>query len=505
LHDAYLVLPGADEVTFDFRHALIRDTLYADTDLPTRRRLHERVARAAVDRGYRGAFISAHFEQAQCGGLAHEYAVAAAGEAASVSAHGEALELYRRAVRNLPGELPAPERAALFAALGDEAAATDDNTAAAQAYRTAHELIASAGDVRAAAATLRGVAVRTPLVAFGPPADRRLLKAESAHRAGAARAAIRTTPQARSDARPATAPVQPRPEVAGRGGLPWYEVAHARRAAEGRRDCGELEHLLQREWSEGAVPPPETVRAIDRLAELPSQVKEILAAGLDAIFVGPGGVPDLDDMARLHGVPLPSGRATWDACAGAYGERKIIVGSRRSAAPDVVLMDVRMPFTDGVQATGRLKQRAGSPPVLALTTFDDDQALAGMLRAGASGFVLKGVPAEDLQRAVRTVAEGGAWLDPAVTGRVLATYRSAPAATGPAGRDRDLDALTGRELEVLALIGRGKTNGEIAAELFVSEGTVKTHVNHVFTKLRLRDRAAAVVFAFDHGLVERSG
>ena len=110
LQDAYLVLPGADEVTFDFRHALIRDTLYADTDLPTRRRLHERVARAAVDRGYRGAFISAHFEQAQCHELAHQYAVAAAGEAASVSAHGEALELYRRAVRNLPGELPAPER-----------------------------------------------------------------------------------------------------------------------------------------------------------------------------------------------------------------------------------------------------------------------------------------------------------------------------------------------------------------------------------------------------------
>ena len=114
------------------------------------------------------------------------------------------------------------------------------------------------------------------------------------------------------------------------------------------------------------------------------------------------------------------------------------------------------------------------------------------------------MPAEDLQRAVRTVAAGGAWLDPAVTGRVLATYRSA-AAAGPGRRDRDLDALTGRELEVLALIGRGKTNGEIAAELFVSEGTVKTHVNHVFTKLRLRDRAAAVVFAFDHGLVERSG
>jgi DNA-binding NarL/FixJ family response regulator len=181
-----------------------------------------------------------------------------------------------------------------------------------------------------------------------------------------------------------------------------------------------------------------------------------------------------------------------------------VTAAVEATAPDVVLMDVRMPFTDGVQATLRLRQRAGSPPVLALTTFDDDQALAGMLRAGASGFVLKGVPAEDLQRAVRAVAGGGAWLDPAVTGRVLAIYRSAPAAAA-GGQDPDLGALTARELEVLALIGRGRTNGEIAAELFVSEGTVKTHVNHLFTKLRLRDRAAAVVFAYDHGLAGRSG
>jgi DNA-binding CsgD family transcriptional regulator/tetratricopeptide (TPR) repeat protein len=152
LQDAHLVLPGADAVTFDFRHALVRDALYADTDLPLRRRLHERVARAAVDRGYRGAFVSAHFEQAGDPGLAYEYAAAAAAEAAALSAHGEALELYRRAVRSLPAGLPALDRAALFTALGDEAAATDDNTAAAQAYQTAHELAAGAGDVRAAAA-----------------------------------------------------------------------------------------------------------------------------------------------------------------------------------------------------------------------------------------------------------------------------------------------------------------------------------------------------------------
>jgi DNA-binding NarL/FixJ family response regulator len=169
-------------------------------------------------------------------------------------------------------------------------------------------------------------------------------------------------------------------------------------------------------------------------------------------------------------------------------------------APDVVLMDVRMPLVDGVQATRELRRRDGSPPVLALTTFDDDEVLAGVLRAGASGFILKGVPAEDLQRAVRVVAGGGAWLDPAVTSRVLAIYRSAPVMPSSAG-DPGLDTLTSREREVLILIGHGKTNSEIGAELFVGEGTVKTHINHVFTKLRLRDRAAAVVYAFDHDLV----
>ncbi len=175
-----------------------------------------------------------------------------------------------------------------------------------------------------------------------------------------------------------------------------------------------------------------------------------------------------------------------------------------SLTPDVVLMDVRMPRVDGVAATRLLSATDGAPPVLALTTFDDDEVLAGMLRAGASGFVLKGVPAEDLQRAVRAVAAGGAWLDPAVTARVLATYRSAPGPAGPNSEPAELAALTAREREVLSLIGEGKTNAEIAAALFVSEGTVKTHINHVFTKLNLRDRAAAVVFAFDHRLVTRA-
>jgi DNA-binding NarL/FixJ family response regulator len=186
---------------------------------------------------------------------------------------------------------------------------------------------------------------------------------------------------------------------------------------------------------------------------------------------------------------------------GECSDGSMVRGAVASLAPDVVLMDVRMPVVDGVRATRELLAADGAPPVLALTTFDDDEVLAGMLRAGASGFVLKGVPADELQRAVRVVAEGGAWLDPAVTGRVLAAYRSAPP---PSARpDAALETLTAREREVLSLIGAGQTNAEIATALFVSEGTVKTHINHVFTKLQLRDRAAAVVFAFDHNLVSR--
>lgn len=171
--------------------------------------------------------------------------------------------------------------------------------------------------------------------------------------------------------------------------------------------------------------------------------------------------------------------------------------------PDIVLMDVRMPVLDGVAATRAVRTEHPSVPVLALTTFDDDQALAGMLRAGAAGFVLKGVPAEQLHQAVEAVAGGGAWLDPAVTAKVLAVYRVAP--VGPAVSPAALDRLTSRERDVLALIGQGHTNTEIARELYVSEGTVKTHVNHLFAKLDLRDRPAAVIFAYDHGLVPGDG
>ena len=165
--------------------------------------------------------------------------------------------------------------------------------------------------------------------------------------------------------------------------------------------------------------------------------------------------------------------------------------------PDVVVMDVRMPGVDGVEATRRLREADG-PPVLVLTTFEDDEVLAGALRAGAAGFLLKGVPADALQQAVRTVAAGHSWLDPAVTGRVLSTYRDGPPPESPS---TEPDRLTPREREVLALVGEGLSNAEISARLVLGEGTVKTHVSHIFTKLDLRDRAAAVVFAFDHGLV----
>jgi DNA-binding NarL/FixJ family response regulator len=181
-------------------------------------------------------------------------------------------------------------------------------------------------------------------------------------------------------------------------------------------------------------------------------------------------------------------------CADGDEAAQAIAGSE----PDIVLMDVRMARLDGVAATRLIHDLRPDLPVLALTTFDDDEALAGMLRAGAAGFILKGVPAEELHRAVRTVAEGGAWLDPAVTGRVLAVYRDTPA---PSKTTPAVAQLTDREREVLTLVAQGCTNGEIAGRLFIGEGTVKTHINHVFTKLDLRDRAAAIVFAYDHNLV----
>ncbi|MFL6205549.1 MAG: response regulator [Acidimicrobiales bacterium] len=167
-------------------------------------------------------------------------------------------------------------------------------------------------------------------------------------------------------------------------------------------------------------------------------------------------------------------------------------------APDVVLMDVRMRRVDGVTATRRLRERGDEPPVLVLTTFDDDDVLWGALDAGAAGFVLKDASAEDLIAAVRAVAGGAAWLDPKVASRVLHAARGARRG---AAEPRRLDELTDREHDVLRHMARGATNGEIAEALIVGEATVKTHVGAIFSKLGVRDRAAAIVFAYDHGIV----
>jgi DNA-binding NarL/FixJ family response regulator len=167
--------------------------------------------------------------------------------------------------------------------------------------------------------------------------------------------------------------------------------------------------------------------------------------------------------------------------------------------PDVVLMDVRMPGLDGIAATTQLRRTPDVGPVLVLTTFGEDEVLWSALEAGAAGFVLKDSSAEDLIAAVRAVAGGGAWFDPGVAPRVLDRYRRVVA---PATRDAArLDLLTEREHDVLRLMARGATNAEIAERLFVADATVKTHVSSIFMKLGVRDRAGAIVYAYDHGVV----
>jgi DNA-binding NarL/FixJ family response regulator len=166
--------------------------------------------------------------------------------------------------------------------------------------------------------------------------------------------------------------------------------------------------------------------------------------------------------------------------------------------PDVVLMDIRMPNLDGIEATRRLTALPRAPRVLMLTTFDLDEYVYEALRAGASGFLLKDAGADELLHAVRVVAAGEALLSPSITRRLIADYaRRPPASEQPAA----LAELTPRELEVVRLLARGLSNGEIARELVLGEATVKTHVARVFQKLDLHDRAQAVVLAYETGLV----
>jgi DNA-binding NarL/FixJ family response regulator/class 3 adenylate cyclase len=169
--------------------------------------------------------------------------------------------------------------------------------------------------------------------------------------------------------------------------------------------------------------------------------------------------------------------------------------------PDVVLMDVRMPEMDGIEATRRLLADAAETKVVMLTTFDMDEYVYDALRAGASGFLLKDVPPEQLVAGIRSVASGDALLAPSITRRVIEEFVSRPPSSAralPAG----LEELTARELEVLKLVARGLSNAEIAKELFVSDTTVKTHVAHVLMKLDLRDRVQAVVLAYESGLIQ---
>jgi DNA-binding NarL/FixJ family response regulator len=174
------------------------------------------------------------------------------------------------------------------------------------------------------------------------------------------------------------------------------------------------------------------------------------------------------------------------------------VSLARSLSPDVVLMDVRMPELDGIAAAGEILARGGAaaPRVLMLTTFDLDEYVYDSLRAGASGFLLKDLPAAQLVAGVRTVAEGEALLAPAITRRLIEEF-AAPPADPPAG----LQQLTARELEVLRYVAKGLSNAEIAAELIIGEATVKTHVTRMLTKLGLRDRVQAVVLAYEAGIV----
>jgi DNA-binding NarL/FixJ family response regulator len=192
------------------------------------------------------------------------------------------------------------------------------------------------------------------------------------------------------------------------------------------------------------------------------------------------------------------------------------VGQVTELAPDVVLMDVRMPGTDGIEATRRIRDGLGpdspGPRVLILTTFGLDEYVVDALRAGASGFLLKDATPEELVHAVRVVAGGEAQLSPAVTAQLIARLLPslcppgadptlAPAVTGSSDHRRVLATLTDREREVLLLLAKGRSNAEIGGSLYISEATVKTHVSHVLAKLGLRDRVQAVVAAYEMGLL----
>jgi DNA-binding NarL/FixJ family response regulator len=179
------------------------------------------------------------------------------------------------------------------------------------------------------------------------------------------------------------------------------------------------------------------------------------------------------------------------------------IARARALHPDVILMDVRMPVLDGLQATREITAMPDPPKILVLTTFDLDDYVYEALRSGASGFLLKDASADELANAVRLVAAGDALLSPGVTRRLIAEFARMGAPRSPSRKQ--LDGLTGRESEVLALVARGMSNGEIAGHLVVAEQTIKTHVSRILMKLGLRDRTQMVVLAYESGLVHPGG
>lgn len=184
--------------------------------------------------------------------------------------------------------------------------------------------------------------------------------------------------------------------------------------------------------------------------------------------------------------------------AAADGEEAVRLTAERS--PDVVLMDLRMPRCDGVEATRRITSQYPSTRVVVLTTYADDESIFGALEAGARGYLTKDASAPEIQRAIRTVYEGEALLDPSVQLRLIQGMRRGGAP--PRKESGSPDDLTQREVDVLRLIAGGLSNREIADRLFISEATVKTHINNIFSKAGLRDRAQAVVYAIRHGLTD---
>jgi DNA-binding NarL/FixJ family response regulator len=184
--------------------------------------------------------------------------------------------------------------------------------------------------------------------------------------------------------------------------------------------------------------------------------------------------------------------------AGEAGTGAEAVQLVRDADPDVVVMDIRMPGMDGIEATQLITADATSTRVLMLTTFDDDDYVYGALRAGASGFCVKDMALDDILAAIRVVAAGDAIIAPGVTRRLIAQFTSQPS---PGRKHRELTGITDREREVLKLVGQGMSNAEIAAKLYITAGTAKTHVARLLTKLDARDRVQLVITAYEAGLV----